>query len=49
MKSPSTSILTESGFYNVKHQANELMKEEVREAIAQAHVDAIWEVESIEF
>jgi len=39
------TILTENGFYNNKEQLLELMKEEVREKIAEAHVEAILEIE----
>ncbi len=40
-----TAILTENGFYNNKAQCKELMKDEVRQKIADAHVDAIMEIE----
>ena len=40
-----TAILTENGFYNNKAQCIELMKDEVRQKIADAHVDAIMEIE----
>jgi N-acetylmuramoyl-L-alanine amidase len=40
-----TSVLTENGFYNNKQEALELMKDEVRQQIADAHVAAILEVE----
>ena len=39
------SILTENGFYNNKKQALDLMKDEVRQLIADAHVEAIMEIE----
>jgi N-acetylmuramoyl-L-alanine amidase len=44
-KTAMTSILTENGFYNNKKEAIELMKDEVRQQIADAHVKAILEVE----
>lgn len=44
-KTAMTSVLTENGFYNNKAQALELMKDDVRQAIADAHVAAIVEVE----
>ncbi len=40
-----TAVLTENGFYNNKTQCLELLKEEVRDKIAAAHVDAIMEIE----
>ncbi len=40
-----TAVLTENGFYNNQAQCIELLKSEVREKIAQAHVDAIMEIE----
>lgn len=40
-----TAILTENGFYNNKKQALDLMKPEVRQKIADAHVAAIQEIE----
>ncbi|MEN0002833.1 MAG: N-acetylmuramoyl-L-alanine amidase [Bacteroidota bacterium] len=39
------SVLTENGFYNNKRQALDLMKDEVRQLIADAHVEAIMEIE----
>lgn len=39
------SVLTENGFYNNKIEAAELMKPEVRQKIADAHVAAILEIE----
>lgn len=39
------AILTENGFYNNKAQALELMQPEIRQKIAQAHVDAILKIE----
>lgn len=44
-KTSMTAVLTENGFYNNKAQALELMKNEVRQAIADAHVAAIVEIE----
>ncbi|HMQ46677.1 MAG TPA: N-acetylmuramoyl-L-alanine amidase [Saprospiraceae bacterium] len=44
-KTQMTSVLTENGFYNNKGEAAELMKPEVRQKIADAHVAAILEVE----
>lgn len=40
-----TAVLTENGFYNHQAEAQELMKNEVRQSIADAHVAAIMEVE----
>ncbi|MEO0779512.1 MAG: N-acetylmuramoyl-L-alanine amidase [Bacteroidota bacterium] len=40
-----TAILTENGFYNNKAECAELMKDAVRQKIADAHVAAIMEVE----
>lgn len=40
-----TSILTENGFYNNKEQCLQLLKSEVRQKIADAHVEAILEIE----
>ncbi len=39
------AALTENGFYNNKEEAAELMKPEVRQKIADAHVEAILEIE----
>ncbi|HMO40354.1 MAG TPA: N-acetylmuramoyl-L-alanine amidase [Saprospiraceae bacterium] len=39
------AILTENGFYNNRREAVELMKDEVRQKIADAHVEAILEIE----
>jgi N-acetylmuramoyl-L-alanine amidase len=39
------AVLTENGFYNNKNQVKELMKSEVRQKIADAHVAAILEIE----
>ncbi len=44
-KTAMPAILTENGFYNNKAQARELIKDEVRQKIAEAHVQAILEVE----
>ena len=44
-KTKMTAVLTENGFYNNKQQALELVKDEVRQAIADAHVAAIMELE----
>lgn len=44
-KTSMTAVLTENGFYNNKAQALELMKDEVRQAIADAHVASIVEIE----
>ncbi|MEL6863872.1 MAG: N-acetylmuramoyl-L-alanine amidase [Bacteroidota bacterium] len=40
-----TAVLTENGFYNNKAECKELLKDEVRQKIADAHVEAIMEVE----
>ena len=40
-----TAALTENGFYNHQAEAQELMKDEVRQSIADAHVAAIMEIE----
>jgi len=40
-----TAVLTENGFYNNKAQCIELLKDEVKDRIAAAHVDAIMEIE----
>lgn len=45
-KTRMTAVLTENGFYNNKEEAAELMKDEVRQKIADAHVKAILEVEA---
>ncbi len=39
------AILTENGFYNNKKEVKKLMKDEVRQQIADAHVAAILEIE----
>lgn len=44
-KTSMTAVLTENGFYNNKNQCIELRKESVRQKIADAHVDAIMEIE----
>ncbi len=46
-KTHMPAILTENGFYNNKQQARELIKDEVRQKIAEAHVQAILEVERL--
>lgn len=45
-KTKMVSVLTENGFYNNKKEAAELMKDEVRQQIADAHVAAILEIEA---
>ncbi len=45
-KTKMVSVLTENGFYNNKKEALELMKDEVRQQIADAHVAAILEIEA---
>ncbi len=44
-KTRMTAVLTENGFYNNEAQAEELMKEVVRQKIADAHIKAILEIE----
>lgn len=44
-KTNMTAILTENGFYNNERECKELMKDSVRQKIADAHVDAIMEIE----
>ncbi len=44
-KTNMTSVLTENGFYNNRKEVAELMKDEIRQQIADAHVKAILEVE----
>ncbi len=44
-KTNMPAILTENGFYNNRFEALELMKDEVRQQIADAHVEAILEIE----
>ncbi len=41
-----TAVLTENGFYNNKAQCKELLKDSVRQRIADAHVAAIMEIEA---
>lgn len=45
VKTNPPAILTENGFYNNKTEVLELMKSEVRQKIADAHVAAIMEIE----
>jgi N-acetylmuramoyl-L-alanine amidase len=45
-KTTMPAILTENGFFNNKEQALELMKPDVRQRIAEAHVKAILEIEN---
>ncbi|MAT54027.1 MAG: hypothetical protein CMN32_06065 [Saprospirales bacterium] len=45
VKTAPPAILTENGFYNNKEEVLELMKDEVRQKIADAHVAAIMEIE----
>ncbi|MEM1321386.1 MAG: N-acetylmuramoyl-L-alanine amidase [Bacteroidota bacterium] len=40
-----TAVLTENGFYNNKEECKLLLKEEIRQKIADAHVEAIMEIE----
>ena len=40
-----TAILTENGFYNNQDQCLKLLKDSVRQKIADAHVAAILEIE----
>lgn len=44
-KTKMTAVLTENGFYNNKKEALNLMREEIRQQIADAHVAAILEIE----
>ena len=44
-KTRMTAVLTENGFYNNRQEVQELMKDDVRQAIADAHVKAILEIE----
>lgn len=39
------AVLTENGFYNNKEEVKELMKDSVRQKVADAHVNAIMEIE----
>jgi N-acetylmuramoyl-L-alanine amidase len=45
-KTVMPAILTENGFFNNKAQALDLMKDEVRQSIADAHIAAIQEIEA---
>jgi len=45
VKTSMPAILTENGFYNNKKEVKELVKDEVRQKIADAHVAAIMEIE----
>lgn len=45
-KTGMTAVLTENGFYNNKAECKQLLRDEVRQKIAQAHVDAIMEIET---
>ena len=45
VKTVMPAILTENGFYNNKEEVKELMKNSVRQKIADAHVAAILEIE----
>ncbi|MCC6726493.1 MAG: N-acetylmuramoyl-L-alanine amidase [Saprospiraceae bacterium] len=44
-KTTMPALLTENGFYNNKLEVKELMKDSVRQKIAEAHVEAILEIE----
>ncbi len=44
-KTTMPAVLTENGFYNNKEEVKELMKDSVRQKIADAHVEAILEIE----
>jgi N-acetylmuramoyl-L-alanine amidase len=44
-KTTMPAVLTENGFYNNKPEVKELMKDSVRQKIAEAHVEAILEIE----
>jgi N-acetylmuramoyl-L-alanine amidase len=44
-KTTMPAVLTENGFYNNKPEVKELMKDSVRQKIADAHVEAILEIE----
>ncbi len=39
------AVLTENGFYTNEHECRELLKPEVMDIIAEAHVTAILEIE----
>jgi len=45
-KAPCPAILTENGFYTNPQQVQQLLAPDVRQAIAQAHIDAILEIET---
>ncbi len=45
-KTNMIAVLTENGFYNNKAQCKELLKNSVRQKIADAHVEAILEIEA---
>lgn len=47
-KTSMPAVLTENGFYTNRNEAEEMRKDSVRQAIAQAHVDAILEIEKNE-
>lgn len=42
------AVLTENGFYNNRVECDMLMREEVRQAIADAHVEAMMEIERVQ-
>ncbi len=44
-KTNMIAVLTENGFYNNKKQCKELLKDEIRQKIADAHVKSILEIE----
>ncbi|MEL7222259.1 MAG: N-acetylmuramoyl-L-alanine amidase, partial [Bacteroidota bacterium] len=44
-KTRMPAVLTENGFYNNKREAQQLMRDDVRQKIADAHVAAILELE----
>lgn len=44
-KTKMSAVLTENGFYNNQREVKELMKPEIRQLIADAHVAAILEIE----
>ncbi len=44
-KTAMPAILTENGFFNNKEEVKKLMRDDVRQAIADAHIAAIWEIE----
>ncbi len=45
IKTVMPAILTENGFYNNKEEVKELMKDSVRQKVADAHIAAIMEIE----